>query len=688
MMTFAAYVFAPGCTQDFDQFAPCSFGQKFCGSECVSVADSAFGCGSDACDPCGLQNAVNGCDTGQCVIVECDGAFENCDGNAQNGCEVDLDNDPQQCGACGTDCVVPHATAACENGACAVGSCNDPWEDCDGDAQNGCEENLDTDPSHCGDCLTMCDPFESCVAGKCSLVCDPGLGDCDGNPDNGCESPFGTTTNCGFCGDACNLANATAACNGEVCQIDTCNGGFDDCDGNDANGCEADLQNSAMTCGGCGMPCPNGPGGTTVCSGGSCAINCNAGLGNCDNDVATGCETDIQQDVSHCGACGDVCTIANGMGDCNGGNCQVMTCNGAFEDCNGNPNDGCEVNTATSTNNCGMCGMACSFANASATCNGGACSLGMCNAGFGNCDGNNANGCETNTNTSLTHCGMCNNACTGGPGGTAVCAAGACGLTCAAGLGDCDGNNTNGCEVTLATNVNHCGACGRACANTNVASKSCAAGVCNSTCNLGFGNCNLPGNGADNGCETNVTANDNNCGGCGNSCSMQGGLANDLECDGGAAGQQTCGCSGTDECSGTGINGANVASVMCQNAAGQGLCACGGTTCVAGETCIAAAAAGSSQCACGGGAACSLGQTCCQTPAGCKDLQTDSASCGACGHACPPGFVCTAGACGCDGDVDCNAGSAGTCNAAAGLCTCGANVCTAGKRCLPGGICG
>ncbi len=35
------------------------------------------------------------------------------------------------------------------------------------------------------------------------------------------------------------------------------------------------------------------------------------------------------------------------------------------------------------------------FANASATCSGGACALGACNSGFSNCDGNAANGCET-----------------------------------------------------------------------------------------------------------------------------------------------------------------------------------------------------------------------------------------------------------------------------------------------------
>ena len=58
---------------------------------------------------------------------------------------------------------------------------------------------------------------------------------------------------------------------------------------------------------------------------------------------------------------------------------------------------GCETNTQTSAANCGACGTVCSNANGTA-CNG----VPWRNAGWGNCDNNaQGNGCETQLNTWL-----------------------------------------------------------------------------------------------------------------------------------------------------------------------------------------------------------------------------------------------------------------------------------------------
>jgi hypothetical protein len=53
--------------------------------------------------------------------------------------------------------------------------------------------------------------------------------------------------------------------------------------------------------------------------------------------------------------------------------------------------------------------------------------------------------------------------------------------------------------------------------------------------------------------------------------------------------------------------------------------------------------------------------------------------------------VCSGGACQCDADADCNAGSPGAC--IAGACACGpmmtsCGVSPPGRRCLPNGQCG
>jgi hypothetical protein len=44
--------------------------------------------------------------------------------------------------------------------------CNAGYEDCDGNDDNGCEVNLQNDNRHCGWCGRVCD--ECCVRGTCA----------------------------------------------------------------------------------------------------------------------------------------------------------------------------------------------------------------------------------------------------------------------------------------------------------------------------------------------------------------------------------------------------------------------------------------------------------------------------------------------------------------------------------------
>jgi hypothetical protein len=85
---------------------------------------------------------------------------------------------------------------------------------------------------------------------------------------------------------------------------------------------------------------------------------------------------------------------------------------------------------------------------------------------------------------------------------------------------------------------------------------------------------------------------------------------------------------------------------------------------------------------------CPLGTTCCDTPAGCKQLDTDGLNCGACGRTCPPGFHCASAICHCGTNAHCDAGGGGTCTSTTGACNCGLATCSPGLRCQPGGICG
>ncbi|HVV52873.1 MAG TPA: hypothetical protein VHO06_24645, partial [Polyangia bacterium] len=136
-------------------------------------------------------------------------------------------------------------------------------------------------------------------------LCGAGLKSCDGTsvsvdlPDHGCggDSCY-----------ACNVVNATARCNqSHRCDIAVCHKGFDDCDGDPANGCETDIRTDPDHCGGCGAKCPALAHAQRGC-GDVCTIwRCNAGYRDCNGAVSDGCEVAVLTDAANCGQCGHAC---------------------------------------------------------------------------------------------------------------------------------------------------------------------------------------------------------------------------------------------------------------------------------------------------------------------------------------------------------------------------------------------
>jgi hypothetical protein len=134
----------------------------------------------------------------------------------------------------------------------------------------------------------------------------------------------------------------------------------------------------------------------------------------CDGDPSNGCETNTATSPDHCGACRERCVLDNASRvACVAGGCVVVACAPAFADCDRNQLNGCEVNIRESITDCGACGARCAAANRSATCAAGTCVHGRCSAGFTDCDAESANGCETATTTDA-NCGGCGRACTAG----------------------------------------------------------------------------------------------------------------------------------------------------------------------------------------------------------------------------------------------------------------------------------
>jgi streptogramin lyase len=70
--------------------------------------------------------------------------------------------------------------------------------------------------------------------------------------------------NCGGCGSACSLPEATATCVSGACAVGSCTIGFADCNGSATDGCEVDLNSDDSNCGSCGSTCAG------VCASGSC----------------------------------------------------------------------------------------------------------------------------------------------------------------------------------------------------------------------------------------------------------------------------------------------------------------------------------------------------------------------------------------------------------------------------------
>lgn len=165
------------------------------------------------------------------------------------------------------------------------------------------------------------------------------------------------------------------------------------------------------------------------------------------------------------------------------GDCSSPDCPEGFGDCNGNVADGCETNLRTSDDHCGRCFAPCTRAGAAAACRNGVCTSGDCLAGFGNCNGDDADGCETNLNRSTDHCGRCDNPCRVADG-TGACVAGDCRvLSCNTNRGDCNGAPGDGCETNLTNDTAHCGRCFDACtAPVGADPPVCGGGRCSFTC--------------------------------------------------------------------------------------------------------------------------------------------------------------------------------------------------------------
>lgn len=138
-----------------------------------------------------------------------------------------------------------------------------------------------------------------------------------------------------------------------------------------------------------------------ICFNGEC-LKCDSETLNCNLLSEDGCEV-FARDVNNCGTCGNDCmTTSNKNGFCVGeGPFWCDDCPELYENCDLDPNNGCEVYLLDNNMHCGGCGNKCIE---SMTCNMGVC---QCHIGYDLCD----NECVDLSNDNQNHCGSCGNKC-------------------------------------------------------------------------------------------------------------------------------------------------------------------------------------------------------------------------------------------------------------------------------------
>jgi hypothetical protein len=391
--------------------ASCDTGYADCNGYASDGCEANLNTNTDNCGGCGTEYACynehgsEACVSGSCQY-SCDSGWTDCSSlsSAEVGlfaaagpCQTDLSSDVSNCGTCGTTCLVAEGTGTCDDGTCSIDTCGSQFKDCDNNYATGCEANTYTDISNCGTCGTTCsvdNGYPYCTGGICGVdSCKSLYDDCDGDYENGCEKDTSSDPlNCKWCGITCSIDHGTAGCSGGECTVASCDTGYADCNNDPSDGCEINTDSDLNNCGGC-----TSPGGSAL--------------------------TLSDFSISPQSTVGTVCSSDHGTPSCTNGQCYI-SCVDGYTDCSNGASDGCETNTGSDIDNCGSCGNACSSNHVTPDCITGGCSL-SCYTGYGDCDNDASTGCESDTTSDPNNCGVCYIQC----GSGIDCVNGRCGST-------------------------------------------------------------------------------------------------------------------------------------------------------------------------------------------------------------------------------------------------------------------
>lgn len=107
----------------------CPDALAICGDRCFDLETSDAHCGEcfEICANGTMNPGIGRCVEGECEAVECPAGTASCNGEGNDGCEVDLRTDPDHCGECGNSC---GSDQLCRGAEClAIAEvCRDPAE--------------------------------------------------------------------------------------------------------------------------------------------------------------------------------------------------------------------------------------------------------------------------------------------------------------------------------------------------------------------------------------------------------------------------------------------------------------------------------------------------------------------------------------------------------------------------------
>jgi len=286
-------------------------------NDCNAQVNEANPGGGAACD----SNCPNGTCLGECTsgVTQCVGSTlickpgkgpstevcnnkdDDCDGTVDNG--FDLQNDVQNCGACGTVCNLPNAIASCASGACVIAVCLPGFGNLDGIMENGCEFGCAVNPPTVETCNGIDDDCDGMIDNPSSIAAQK-------PPQTGCYPKAGTPCEgadfvcTGATGWRCNYGNGVeVAENGDLATAEAfCDGIDGNCNGQ-IDETFADLNNS------------------------------------CDNGLLGACRDVGKRVCDPSDPRATVCDLSV-LPDPVPGTPRVETCNGLDDDCNGQIDDG------------------------------------------------------------------------------------------------------------------------------------------------------------------------------------------------------------------------------------------------------------------------------------------------------------------------------------------------------------